>query len=201
MSRAGAQSVSQTAGRLLALLVVVVAILAGFRWLVSPDYTLRNFEYFPEMATSLAVESQSPAAQLPEGLAQQRLVAGVVARGRRPFRFGADDAEAQRAGRELTSLIAAGDTAAAERGAEVYRIHCTPCHDATGGGQGPAVLRGMQAPPPMQGASAVAMPDGQMFHVLTLGRGYMPAMGARLEPHDRWCVIRHVRALQGGAGE
>ena len=119
----------------------------------------------------------------------------------RPFHFGKDPEEAKRAGRELISPFAAEDESATARGSEVYRIHCVPCHDVAGEGQGLAVLRGMLPPPPFKGASAMEMPDGQMFHVLTLGRGNMPSMQARIDDADRWRVIRHIRTLQAAQPE
>ncbi len=183
-------------GRFAALLALVVVTLVGVRWIVEPDHSRRNLEFMPDMSVSPATESQTVAGALPGGYSQQALVAGVVPRGVTPFRYGPDDAEAQRAGRELSSPFAADDAAAQARGAEVFRIHCVPCHDAAGGGQGTAVLRGMLPPPPLKGINAMQMPDGQMFHVLTLGSGNMPAMRTRLSAADRWAVIRHVRALQ-----
>jgi len=182
--------------RFLILVVPVAALLVGLRAALVPDLGRRNLEYVPEMVTGPAVESQTIAPRLPGGLSQQPLVAGVVPRGRALFRFGPGDDEAQRAGRELLSPFAADDARAAARGAEVYASHCVPCHGTAGDGQGPAVLRGMLPPPPFQGASAMQMADGQMFHVLKLGRGNMPAMRARLDDADLWSVIRHVRGIQ-----
>jgi len=201
MTDQSARTGAPSAGRFVVLLVVVVVILIGARWALLPDHARRNVEYMPEMTTSPAVESQTLAAMLPQGMSQQPLVAGVVPRGALPFRFGLDEEEAKRAGRELTSPIADDDEAATKRGAEVYRIHCVPCHDVAGAGQGLAVLRGMQQPPLFKGVNAMEMPDGQMFHLLTLGRGNMPAMRARLDAADRWAVIRHVRVLQTAKAE
>jgi mono/diheme cytochrome c family protein len=194
-ARAGPSSM----GRFVLSLAVVVALLAGGRWLVTPDYEQRHYEYFPNMATSVAAESQSLSATLPGGLSQLAPVPGVVIRGQVPFRYGKDDEEAKRAGRELTNPFKADDTAALERGAEVYRIHCVPCHDGTGGGRGRAVERGMLPPPILQAVNAVQMPDGRMFHLLTLGRGNMPPVRSRLDRDDRWRVILHVRKLQAEA--
>jgi len=195
-SSSDARTESSPTLRFAVLLLAVVAVLAGVRWLVTPDLGLRNYEYFPDMATSLALETQSPSSVLSTGLGQQPLVAGVVPRGRLPFRYGADEEESKRAGRELVIPFAKDDKQALARGADVYRIHCVPCHDAGGTGAGAAVLRGMLQPPPFTGASAMEMKDGRIFHVLTLGKGNMPAMGARIDPEDRWRAVLHVRKLQ-----
>ncbi len=126
----------------------------------------------------------------------QRPVAGTVIRGSMPLRFGADADEALRAGRELTSPIAADDTAAVRRGQELYGIYCTICHDPGGGGKGEAVLRGMTAPPMLTASRAKAMADGEMFHILTYGQGKMVSYAAQLSREERWKVIQYVRKMQ-----
>ena len=59
----------------------------------------------------------------------------------------------------------------------------------------------MLPPPSFLAARAMEMPDGQMFHVLTLGQGNMPTFAAQLEPDDRWRVILHLRKVQKGGAK
>jgi mono/diheme cytochrome c family protein len=125
----------------------------------------------------------------------------VVPRGTLPFRYAATEEDAARAGRELVNPFAADDEAALARGAQIYGIHCSHCHDPAGNGRGPAVQRGMLPPPSLLAVRAMEMPDGQMFHVLTRGQGNMASFTAQLEPDDRWRVILHLRTLQKGGGE
>jgi hypothetical protein len=40
------------------------------------------------------------------------------------------------------------------------------------------------------------MPDGQLYHILTYGRGNMPSQAGLLAPQDRWAAILHIRSLQ-----
>ena len=40
------------------------------------------------------------------------------------------------------------------------------------------------------------MPDGEMFDVITHGKGLMQGYGYPLAPSDRWAVIAHVRTMQ-----
>jgi len=197
MSTVPARTGAPTAQRFVALLVVVIGVLAVLRWTIEPDVTRRNLEFFPDMATAPTTESQTLSAVLPGGLSHQALVEGVVPRGHYPFRYGVDEEEAKRAGRELASPVSAEEKSDLERGGAVYRIHCITCHGVDGAGAGPAVLRGMLPPPNLAAVNAKEMADGNMFHLLTLGRGNMPSMGARLDPLDRWRVILHVRTLQG----
>ena len=42
----------------------------------------------------------------------------------------------------------------------------------------------------------VAMPDGELFSVITSGKNLMGAYGQNIVPADRWAIIAYVRALQ-----
>ena len=185
---------------ILACTVVVMVVLVAFRTLTARDATQRNLEIFTEMTYSVGYESFTSHPDLPGGVTMQEPVPGTVIRGRMPFRYGAGEEEAQRAGRELVNPYSHEDAAAVARGAEIYRIYCVACHDAGGGGRGPVVLRGMIPPPSLLAERARAMPDGQVYHLLTLGQGNMASYAAQIEPEDRWKVILYMRSLQEGSG-
>lgn len=176
---------------------LALLVLVALRALVRGDPRERNFELFPEMAHSMAAESFAGSAALPGGTAQQPLVAGVVVHGRAPFPYPATPDGALAAGRELKSPFAAADAAARARGAERFAIFCSHCHGADGQGRGAVVERGMLPPPSLLADHAKAMPEGQLFHVVTCGQGNMAAHAALLPPDDRWKTVLHVRALQG----
>ena len=175
---------------------VVVALLLSLAWALRSDPGRRNWEIFTEMAYSQAAESNTLQASLPGGLSQQALVPGVVPRGAALAVFGPGPEEALRAGAELQQPLDVDDVAVQQRGRELYGIYCSVCHDAAGDGRGPAVLRGVLPPPSLQAERARAMPDGQMFHVLSFGQGAMASYAPELGERERWAVVRHVRALQ-----
>ena len=180
---------------LLVLFVPVVGILLVLEVLLRPNPGERNYDALPEMVYSKAAESLSPNAELPAQMTQQAVVAGVVVRGQMPFHFGVGQEEATRAGRELVNPIE-DSPEVLERGSLIYRRFCAVCHAGDGGGQGPVVQRGMLPPPSLFGARAMAMADGEMFHVLTMGQGNMASYAAQVSTADRWKVIRHVRSMQ-----
>lgn len=41
-----------------------------------------------------------------------------------------------------------------------------------------------------------AVPDGQIFDVITVGFGLMASYAYQLPPRDRWAVVAYVRRLQ-----
>jgi mono/diheme cytochrome c family protein len=181
--------------------VVVTVLLALLRTGLRTDPGRRNLEIFTEMVYSPANESFSASVALPLGKTQQDLVPGVVARGRMPFRYGPGPDQAARAGAELANPFQPDDVAALEEGRRLYATYCTVCHDPAGDGRGPVVLRGMLPPPSLHAARATAMPDGELFHVLTRGQGNMASYAAQMSPEERWKVVLHVRRMQMESAE
>ena len=87
-----------------------------------------------------------------------------------------------------------------ERGRERYDIYCSPCHDKTGQGKGPATLRGggfKVAPANLHQERLLPMPLGYFYEVITNGK--MPNMlpyAAQIPVEDRWAIAVWVRTLQ-----
>jgi mono/diheme cytochrome c family protein len=173
--------------------VLVILFCAGLRAVIAEDTDQRNYRFIPEMVSSGTHEAFDAG---PDGTAMLPLVAGVVPRGALPLRYGPGAEEAQRAGRELANPITEPDFRDQEAGARLYGIYCTICHDAGGNGQGPVVARGFLPPPSLHAARALALADGEMFHILTYGQGNMASYASQMTREERWQVVLHVRRLQ-----
>lgn len=95
-----------------------------------------------------------------------------------------------------------GLSAMVERGKDRYGVFCTPCHDATGNGEGlvkrHAVASGAGAfvPPSFHQDRIRHMPDGQLFATISNGKSNMPPYAMQMNVDDRWSVVAYVRALQ-----
>ena len=83
-----------------------------------------------------------------------------------------------------------------DRGQERFDIFCTPCHDATGRGQGLVVQRGYPQPPSFHIDRLRQIEAGYFFDVMTNGFGRMPDYRAQITPRDRWNIVAYIRALQ-----
>ena len=83
-----------------------------------------------------------------------------------------------------------------ERGQERFNIYCAPCHSRTGLGNGMVVQRGFLPPPSLHDARIVALGDGQIFQVISKGKGNMPSYAKQVPEADRWAIVAYVRALQ-----
>jgi mono/diheme cytochrome c family protein len=86
-----------------------------------------------------------------------------------------------------------------ERGQERFTIYCAPCHGAVGDGNGVTKRYGMGATPSYHDDRIRAMAEGEIFNVITNGKGpayNMLPYADKVEPADRWAIVAYVRALQ-----
>ncbi len=89
------------------------------------------------------------------------------------------------------------DAAVMERGRERYTIYCTPCHGATGLGNGMVIQRGFKVKAASHHIERLRFaPVGYWFDVITNGFGVMFGYAAQIPVNDRWAIIAYVRALQ-----
>ena len=88
------------------------------------------------------------------------------------------------------------DEALLARGAERYRIYCQPCHDARGDGKGILFQRGNVPTASLHQEKILKYADGELFDIITNGRGLMSGYRWPVGPADRWAIIAHVRELE-----
>jgi mono/diheme cytochrome c family protein len=155
------------------------------------------FHINPNMDDQPRVNAQTESGFFYDGQAMRAPIAGTVARGElrtepASFYSGRDETEAFIA----TSPLAADEDVLA-RGLRQYTIYCQPCHEKRGTGKGIMFEYGKVPTPSYYDERLMAMPDGEMFDVITHGKGLMQGYGYPLSPSDRWAVVAHVRKLQG----
>jgi mono/diheme cytochrome c family protein len=190
----------------LVLFFVVVAAVSvlGIR---GNEFTRPPLEVFPDMDRQAKYKPQSDSAFFGDGRTDRPVPTGVVAYGRSPLaqdgKFLAADDHLYRGlaadGKTYASGYPAGielNAALLEKGALKYGIYCAVCHGATGDGAGITKQYGMGATPTYHDARLRGVPEGEIFHVITAGKGTMYPYADKLEPADRWAVVAYVRALQ-----
>ena len=178
----------------IAVILLPVVIIGGV-YALSRDMTVRNREWPTQMEHSPAPRSQTSNPMLAGGMTQQMPVAGTIPRGFQPFRYGATLEEAVRAGNELSNPFHPTPENLA-RGRYVFTNQCAVCHGTSGNGDGP-IVPPYPNPPSYNTDKARSMPDGAMFHVITMGLNKMPPHAAQVTPNNRWKVILYIRQLQG----
>lgn len=95
------------------------------------------------------------------------------------------------------------------RGRERYAISCTPCHGASGYGDGMVARRakemqdagadtasGWVAPASYHTEEIRGRADGHLYNTIANGIRSMPAYGKQVSVIDRWAIVAYVRALQ-----
>jgi mono/diheme cytochrome c family protein len=88
------------------------------------------------------------------------------------------------------------DQAVLDRGRERYQIYCAPCHDARGDGKGILFQRGNVPTASFHQEKILNYADGEIFDVITNGRGLMAAYRWPIAPADRWAIVAYVRVLE-----
>jgi len=177
-----------------AVILLPVVVIGGVG-VLGRDVGDRNREWPTQMQYSPAYRSQTANPVLPYQMTEQPPVPGTVPRGFQPFHYGPDQAEADRAGRELTNPFSSTAESLA-RGQYIFTNYCVACHGTTGEGDGPLIPK-YPNPPSYQTVQSKSLPDGAMFHVITSGRNNMPSHAALVAVDDRWKAILYIRKLQG----
>lgn len=158
------------------------------------DVSKPNFEYAPDMVSSVAYDAFAPNPNTPDGKTLMLPAKGSIPRNYQPFHYGPGPEEATRAARELTNPYPAS-AEASERGKVAFLRYCSHCHGTGGLGDGPVTSR-FPRPPSLLADHAKGLADGQVFHIITHGQGLMPAHGSQVSPEDRWKIVHHLRAMQ-----
>jgi mono/diheme cytochrome c family protein len=95
----------------------------------------------------------------------------------------------------VTTIPVKLDMAVLKRGQERYEIYCTPCHGATGTGNGVITQYGLVGVASITDEFHALMPVGEYFNVITNGKGRMLGYGPQVKVRDRWAIVAYIRAL------
>jgi hypothetical protein len=175
------------------LLVVLVMGLAGFRGGLSRKPPL---EVFPDMDRQLKLRPQTRSELFADRRSSRLPVEGTIARGT-PY-----ENSTRHTGRMpgRTNFVETGSEpitdAVLNRGRERFQIHCSPCHGALAEGNGITRKYGMTTVANLHEPRIVRMPDGEVFQIISQGKGLMSAYASQIAIPDRWAIIAYLRALQ-----
>jgi mono/diheme cytochrome c family protein len=79
---------------------------------------------------------------------------------------------------------------------KLYGYDCAMCHGKNGDGQGDLAdsmklkLKDWRDP-----ASIKELTDGELFYIISKGRGQMPAGAEQMKPNEIWTMVIYVRSL------
>lgn len=85
----------------------------------------------------------------------------------------------------------------------LYLVNCAICHGTALDGNGPLWKDGNgpypAAPRNLKDDYSKNLADGQIFHVITHGKGQMGSYASQLKPQQRWWVVSYIRSKQNPA--
>ena len=189
--------------------VLIVGVLAAGR---QGDTSRKPpIEVFPDMDRQLKLRPQTPNGFFANSLSSQAYPEGTVGQSKPalvngkeiysfdnvPYNTGLPAGAPLGATNyiELIPVAVTGDLL--KRGHERYNIYCAPCHGKQGDGNGivkkvvtAAVIGNLHD------KRMVEMLDGEIFNVVSKGKGLMQGYSAQIPVEDRWAVIAYLRALQ-----
>lgn len=171
------------------LVLVVLGCGQGFTSKRPPIHIIMDMDYQPKY------KAQSSNRFFYNQMTMQQPVPGTVALGELMEDDGlilGKDAD----GNYLATNPLKQNEALLARGENRYTIYCTPCHRASGDGEGILFSRGGVPTTSLHDERVRAMPDGELFGVISMGLGLMPSYSYPLSHEDRWAVVAYVRKLQ-----
>ncbi len=82
-------------------------------------------------------------------------------------------------------------------GKELFGIYCTPCHGASGKGDGLVAKKFVPTPADISATGHGSHhPEGELFAVVTHGKNGMPSLRSDLTARERWLVVGYVKTLK-----
>ena len=152
-----------------------------------------------DMYYSKAYESYSPDKYFKDGMTMQKPVEGTVSREFVPYPFKDKFGDKAKAGKLLKNPFKATKENL-ERGKMKYDIYCAICHGEKGKGDGhltKLVKKGKKlypgVPANLTAGYIQAKPDGEMYHVITMGSAVMGAHASQIKTDDRWKIILYIK--------
>jgi len=154
----------------------------------------KGYEYFPDMAHSLAYETYAPDKAMSNGITMQMPVLGSIPREMIPYQYPATPEGRLQAGKELMCKHEA-DTTNLSRGKAMFTLFCENCHGTGGKGDGHLFTSGKFTiqPASLVSERMLAAPIGEVYHVITVGWNTMGAHGPQIRPDDRWKIALYVK--------
>ena len=119
-----------------------------------------------------------------------------------PYRIPKDSI--QTAAAKLVSPYSADDQTILADGKVLYEVYCDHCHGVKGEGNGKVaegvVVDGVQRTgyagvANLKGDAFKNIPEGHVFHVITMGKGLMQSHASQITPDERWKIARYVNSL------
>lgn len=181
-------------------IAAAIVLLAGCG---SEEKDQRGLELLPDMFHTPAFKSQTAGTIEVEGRDAQgdpvtRQVqyptvmappAGTIPRGYQPYPLGPNDFAKAVANRNPL----APTPSVLRQGQRDFLTFCAPCHGRDGDAANGYIAKQFGGIPSVNTLSVLQMPEGLVFHILTVGRGRMANQRAQLTADRRWGLVSFLK--------
>jgi cytochrome c5 len=125
-----------------------------------------------------------------DGFGMRMPVADTVRRGALPYTIEVQEDAA----RLINPLPRTGDVF--NQGRQVFSNHCAMCHGILGDGKPTLTAAYGAKPANLVSQQMIDLSDGEIHHVIRMGKNAMPSYSADLDDDEQWAVVHYVRVLQ-----
>ncbi len=176
------------------LFYCVLIILCVLQFSCETDYSKRGYEYYPRMNYSEAYETYAPNKFFSDGKTAQPPVLGTIPRHMIPHQYPKTPEGQKLAGMELINPFEPNKSNLS-RGKVEYNVFCANCHGFDGRGDGNMFASGKypSEPPSLITEEMLKMPDGEYYHIMTVGSSIMGPFASLIRPQDKWKIILYIK--------
>ena len=176
------------------LVISLIIVLSQISISCDTNRNSRGYEYFPDMVYSRAYETYAPNPVLPNGMTAQPPVKGTIPANMVPYQYPKTSEGMRLAGLELINPFEPNEENIA-RGKFEYNVFCANCHGIDGRGDGNLYANGKypSEPPSLITEDMLSRPDGEFFHIITLGSAIMGPFASLIRSEDKWKVILYIK--------
>ncbi len=178
-------------GKLLIITFVGLILSSCDHNVKKPGYT-----YVSDMTFSDAYETYAPNTNFSDGKTSQPSIVGTIPREVIPYHYEKTPEGMLKAGKELKNPLKVTKENI-ERGKKMFNTYCSICHGSTGNGKGLLYESGKY---PTEPATLVSKdfwgkPEGEFYHVITIGSAIMGSHAAQIRSQDRWALIMYIKMV------
>jgi mono/diheme cytochrome c family protein len=154
----------------------------------------KGYEYFPDMAHSLAYETYQPNPVTESGTTMILPAPNTVPLEMIPYTYSASADDRELAAKQLVNPFELTEEGLV-RGKEQYNIFCANCHGETGNGEGFLFTSGKYKarPASLISEKMLSSNEADIYHVITVGYQLMGPHGPMIKPDDRWMISMYVK--------
>lgn len=154
----------------------------------------KGYEYFPDMAHSLAYETYQPNPNTGSGTTMILPAPNTIPMEMEPYQFTATPEDRDLAAAQLVNPFELTEEGLI-RGRDQYKIFCAHCHGEAGNGEGFLYTSGKYKarPASLLSEKMISSNEADIYHVITVGFQLMGPHGHMIKPADRWMISMYVK--------